>query len=251
MVPNHMMQLLTMTAMEPPNDFGADAVRAEKTKIVQAIRPPAPEELARDVVRGQYDAGRLRGEAVPGYRQEPNVAPDSGTETYIAMKLHIDNWRWAGVPFYVRTGKRLAVRRTEVAVQFKPAPYTMFRGTPVECTTPNLMVLHIQPNEGISLSLSAKQPGPTLRLTDVRMDFRYTDWFKAGPSTGYETLLYDVLIGDATLFKRADNVEASWAAVEPMLELRSEVEHYAAGSEGPAGAEALLARDGRHWLKLT
>ena len=127
----------------------------------------------------------------------------------------------------------------------------MFRGTPVECTTPNLMVLHIQPNEGISLSLSAKQPGPTLRLTDVRMDFRYTDWFKAGPSTGYETLLYDVLIGDATLFKRADNVEASWAAVESILELRTGVEHYAAGSEGPAGAEALLARDGRHWLKLT
>jgi glucose-6-phosphate 1-dehydrogenase len=251
MVPNHMMQLLAMTAMEPPNSFGADAVRAEKAKVVQAIRPLGPEELARDVVRGQYDAGTLRGAPVPGYRQEPNVATDSGTETYVAMKLHIDNWRWAGVPFYVRTGKRLVARRTEIAIQFKHAPYTMFRDTPVECMTPNLMVLRIQPNEGISLSLSAKEPGPTLRLADVRMDFRYADWFKAEPSTGYETLLYDALIGDATLFQRADNVEAGWAAVQPMLGSPARLEHYSAGSEGPAGAETLLGRDGRHWLKLT
>ncbi|MFL5336189.1 MAG: glucose-6-phosphate dehydrogenase, partial [Geminicoccaceae bacterium] len=250
MMPNHMMQLLAMTAMEPPNGFGADAVRAEKAKVVQAIRPLGPEELARDVVRGQYDAGTLRGAPVPAYRREPNVAADSGTETYIALKLHIDNWRWAGVPFYIRTGKRLAVRRTEIAIQFRQAPYTMFRDTPVECTAPNLMVLHIQPNEGISLSLSAKQPGPTLRLADVRMDFRYADWFQAGPSTGYETLLYDVLIGDASLFQRADNVEAGWAAVQPVLGSRSGVQHYAGGSEGPAAAEALLARDGRHWLRL-
>jgi glucose-6-phosphate 1-dehydrogenase len=250
MVPNHMMQLLAMTAMEPPNGFGADAVRTEKAKVVQAVRPLGPEELARDVVRGQYDAGTLRGAPVPGYRREPNVAPDSGTETYIALKLHIDNWRWAGVPFYVRTGKRLAVRRTEIAIQFRQAPYTMFRDTPVDCMTPNLMVLHIQPNEGISLSLSAKRPGPTLHLTDVSMDFRYTDWFQVGPSTGYETLLYDVLIGDATLFQRADNVEAGWAAVQAMLESPVGVDHYAAGSGGPASAEVLLARDGRHWLRL-
>ncbi|MCO6417399.1 glucose-6-phosphate dehydrogenase [Siccirubricoccus sp. KC 17139] len=250
MVPNHMMQLLAMTAMEAPSNFGADAVRAEKAKVVQAIRPLSPEELARDLVRGQYDAGMLRGAPVPGYRQEPNVAPDSGTETYVAMKLQIDNWRWAGVPFYIRTGKRLAARWTEIAIQFKPAPYTMFRETPVDCMTPNLMVLHIQPNEGISLALSAKQPGPALHLADVRMDFRYADWFKAEPSTGYETLLYDVLIGDASLFQRADNVEAGWAAVQPMLASPPAIEHYAAGSEGPAGAEALLARDGRQWLKL-
>jgi len=250
MVPNHMMQLLAMTAMEPPNGFDADAVRAEKAKVVQAIRPMRPEEVARDVVRGQYDAGALGGAPVAGYRQEPDVAPDSGTETYVAMKLHIDNWRWAGVPFYVRTGKRLAVRRTEVAIQFKQAPFAMFRDTPVERLTPNFMVLHIQPNEGISLRLSAKEPGPTLQLASVGMDFRYADWFSAGPSTGYETLLYDVLTGDATLFQRADNVEAGWSAVQPMLGAGPAVERYAAGGEGPAAADALLARDGRRWLSL-
>jgi glucose-6-phosphate 1-dehydrogenase len=255
MVPNHMMQLLAMTAMEPPNGFDADAVRAEKAKVVQAIRPMSPAEVVRDVIRGQYDQGTLGGTPVPGYRQEPNVAPDSDTETYVAMKLHIDNWRWAGVPFYIRTGKRLAVRRTEIAIQFKQAPFLMFRDTPVECLTPNFMVLHIQPSEGISLHLSAKEPGPSVRLAGVSMDFRYADWFSVGPSTGYETLLYDVLVGDATLFQRADNVEAGWAAVEPILRAwestASTVERYAAGSEGPASADALLARDGRRWVKLT
>jgi len=250
MVPNHMMQLLAMTAMEPPNGFDPDAVRAEKAKVVQAIRPIGADELARDVVRGQYDSGILHGMQVSAYRQEPNVASDSVTETYIAMKLHIDNWRWAGVPFYVRTGKRLAVRRTEIAIHFKQAPYAMFRGTPVECLTPNFLVLHIQPSEGISLCLSAKEPGPTVRLADVRMEFRYADWFKTGPSTGYETLLYDALIGDATLFQRADNVEAGWAAVQPMLGSPAGVERYAAGSKGPAAAEDLLARDGRRWREL-
>jgi glucose-6-phosphate 1-dehydrogenase len=254
MVPNHMMQLLAMTAMEPPTGLGADAVRAEKAKVVQAIRPMDPADVARDVVRGQYDAGGLRGAPVPGYRQEPDVAPGSGTETYVAMKLGIDNWRWAGVPFYVRTGKRLAVRRTEIAIRFKQAPYSPFRGTPVERLTPNYLVLHIQPDEGISLRLSAKEPGPTVRLAGVGMDFRYADWFSAGPSTGYETLLYDALIGDATLFQRADNVEAGWAAVQPVLDARAgaagAIERYAAGSGGPAVADALLARDGRHWLEL-
>ena len=250
MVPNHMMQLLAMTAMEPPNSFDADAVRAEKAKVVQAIRPLGQTELARDVVRGQYTAGTLRGQPVTGYRDEPNVAADSATETYVAMKLAIDNWRWAGVPFYIRTGKRMALRRTEIAIQFKQAPFAMFRDTPVARLTPNFMVIHIQPSEGISLHLSAKEPGPTLKLSGVQMDFRYSDWFKAGPSTGYETLLYDVLTGDATLFQRADNVEAGWAAVQPILDAAPGVEPYAAGSEGPAAAEALLARDGRHWLTL-
>ncbi len=254
MVPNHMMQLLAMTAMEPPNSFDADAVRAEKAKVVQAIRTLGPAELARDVVRGQYAAGTSKGMPVTGYRDEPNVAPDSGTETYVAMKLQIDNWRWAGVPFYIRTGKRMAVRRTEIAIQFKQAPFAMFRDTPVHRLTPNFMVIHIQPSEGISLHLSAKDPGPALKLSGVQMNFRYADWFRAAPSTGYETLLYDVLIGDATLFQRADNVEAGWSAVQPILEAQAapdaRVESYAAGSEGPAGADALLARDGRQWLSL-
>jgi glucose-6-phosphate 1-dehydrogenase len=250
MVPNHMMQLLAMTAMEPPNSFDADAVRAEKAKVVQAIRPLGPAELVRDVVRGQYAAGTLKGQPVTGYRDEPNIAPDSATETYVAMKLRIDNWRWAGVPFYIRTGKRMALRRTEIAIQFKQAPFAMFRETPVERLTPNFMVIHIQPSEGISLHLSAKEPGPTLKLSGVQMDFRYSDWFRTMPSTGYETLLYDVLTGDATLFQRADNVEAGWAAVQPILDASLTIEPYAAGSEGPAAADALLARDGRHWLRL-
>ena len=254
MVPNHLMQLLAMTAMEPPNSFDADAIRAEKAKVVQAIRPLGADEVTGCVVRGQYDAGAVRGKPVQGYRQEPNVAPASATETYIAMKLHIDNWRWAGVPFYVRTGKRMAARRTEIAIQFKQAPHALFRGTPADRLTPNFLVLHVQPDEGISLDLSAKEPGPTVRLAGVRMDFRYADWFSAGPSTGYETLLYDALIGDATLFQRADNVEAGWSAVQPALDDRADgagaVERYAAGSEGPAAADALLERDGRHWLKL-
>ncbi|CAH2599924.1 Glucose-6-phosphate 1-dehydrogenase [Rhodovastum atsumiense] len=251
MVPNHMMQLLAMIAMEAPNSFDADAVRGEKAKVVQAIRPMAPEEVAREVVRGQYDAGVVQDAPVPGYRQEPRVAPDSVTETYVAMKLHVDNWRWAGVPFYIRTGKRLATRCTRIAIHFRQAPHVMFRGTAVQRLTPNFLVLHIQPSEGISLSLSAKQPGPILRLADVKMDFRYADWFRTGPSTGYETLLYDTLIGDASLFQRADNVEAGWAAMQPVLGHPNGVERYAAGSEGPAGAEALLVRDGRQWLGLT
>jgi glucose-6-phosphate 1-dehydrogenase len=173
------------------------------------------------------------------------------------MRLKIDNFRWAGVPFYVRTGKRLAVRRTEIAVHFKQAPYAMFRDTPVDRLTPNIMVLHIQPHEGITLNLSAKVPGPKLKLGGVAMDFRYNDYFKAPSSTGYETLLYDVMTGDATLFQRADMVEAGWAAVQPILDTwaghatEADVHAYWAGSHGPAAADRLLERDGRHWLPLT
>ncbi len=254
MVPNHMFQLLAMTAMEPPNSFDADAVRAEKAKVLQAIKPLDAMRVARDVVRGQYGAGQLGGKDVSGYLNEPDVAPDSTTETYIAMRLTIDNFRWAGVPFYVRTGKRMAVRRTEIAVHFKQAPYAMFRGTSVDELTPNVMVIHVQPSEGITLNLSAKVPGPTLRLGGVAMDFRYADYFNTPSSTGYETLLYDVMIGDATLFQRADNVEAGWAVVQPIIDGteagHTEVHTYAAGTAGPAAADALLERDGRHWLRL-
>jgi glucose-6-phosphate 1-dehydrogenase len=254
MVPNHMFQLLAMTAMEPPNTFDADALRTEKAKVIQAIKPMDKRRVARDVVRGQYAAGRIGDQDVSGYRQEPDVARDSATETYVALRLKIDNLRWAGVPFYIRTGKRLAVRRTEIAIHFKQAPYAMFRDTPVEHLTPNIMVLHIQPSEGITLNLSAKVPGPRLQLGGVAMDFRYCDYFKAPSSTGYETLLYDVMMGDGTLFQRADMVEAGWAAVQPILDEwargGTEVHGYWAGSQGPAASDRLLERDDRHWLPL-
>jgi glucose-6-phosphate 1-dehydrogenase len=265
MVPNHMFQLLAMTAMEPPNSFDADAVRSEKTKVLTAIKPLSAETLPRKVVRGQYVAGKIGGRDVPTYRAEPDVAPDSNTETYIAMRLEIDNFRWAGVPFYIRTGKRLAARRTEIVIHFKQAPYAMFRDTPVDALTPNLMVVHVQPSEGITLNLSAKIPGPTVRLGAVGMDFRYADHFKPMSSTGYETLLYDVMIGDATLFQRADTIEAGWSVVQPILDQQTlhqqaldqqagspslQVQPYAAGSSGPPAADAMLERDGRQWLKL-
>ena len=254
MVPNHMFQLLASVAMEAPNSFDADAVRAEKAKVLQAIKPFDAARAARDVVRGQYGAGVLKGKPVPGYREEPAVAPDSGTETYVALRLEIDNWRWAGVPFYIRTGKRMTTRQTEIVIQFKQAPYALFRNTPVDRMPPNTMVLHIQPSEGITLNLSAKVPGPTLHLGGVAMDFRYTDWFKLPSSTGYETLLYDAMIGDRTLFQRADQVEAGWAAVQPILDAAAAgqvaVQPYAAGSSGPAAADTLLGRDGRQWLTL-
>ncbi|GBQ27135.1 glucose-6-phosphate dehydrogenase [Gluconacetobacter azotocaptans] len=252
MVPNHLMQLLAMTAMEAPVSFDADAVRDEKSKVLKAIHSLMPE----DVVRGQYTAGALAGAPVRGYRDEPDVAPESRTETYVAMKLNIDNWRWAGVPFYLRTGKRLAVRKTEIAIHFRHAPYALFRDTPVERLTPNIMIMHIQPTEGVTMQFGAKIPGPTVRLGGVRMKFDYSEWFSEGPSTGYETLIYDCMTGDATLFQRADNIEAGWRAVQPVLDWCDRPEEaplcsYAAGSAGPVEADALLARDGRHWLGLT
>jgi len=250
MVPNHIMQLLSMVAMEAPISFDADAVRDEKSKVLAAIHRLAPE----DIVRGQYEGGSIAGRAMAGYRQEPDVAIDSRTETFVAMKLMIDNWRWAGVPFYIRTGKRLTTRKTEIAIHFKQAPYALFRETPVEKLTPNIMVLQIQPSEGVTMQFSAKMPGPTVKLGGVRMKFDYADWFQEGPSTGYETLIYDCLIGDATLFQRADNIEAGWSVVQPAVDAWSggdgELHFYPAGRAGPDAADELLARDGRHWLRL-
>ncbi len=251
MVPNHIMQLLAMVAMEAPTSFDADAVRDEKSKVMVAIH-----QLDwRDTVRGQYAPGLIAGRPMIGYREEPDVAPDSGTETYAALKLSIDNWRWAGVPFYLRTGKRLTQRKTEIAIHFKQAPYALFRDTPVEKLTPNIMVLQIQPSEGVTMQFSAKMPGPVLKLGGVRMKFDYADWFQEGPSTGYETLIYDCLIGDATLFQRADNVEAGWRVVQPAMDAwgngHGELCRYAAGKPGPDEADSLLTRDGRHWLRLT
>jgi glucose-6-phosphate 1-dehydrogenase len=255
MVPNHVFQLLAMTAMEPPVSFEADAVRAKKAEVIQAIRPFDSERVITDVVRGQYDAGTVLGKQVPAYRDEPDVASDSNAETYFACKLEIDNWRWAGVPFYLRTGKRMERRYTEIAIRIHQAPLSIFRGTDVERMHPNWMILRIQPSEGIGLEFAAKRPGPTVKLSNVAMDFAYEDYFKTAPNTGYETLIYDCMIGDATLFQRADNIEAGWAAVQPILDLwansrPSLFPNYTAGSNGPSAADELLARDGRAWRPL-
>ena len=250
MVPNHLFQLLAMVAMEPPNSFSAETVRTAKETLFEAIRPVTPE----NAVRGQYASGAVDGRQVSAYRESPGVAPDSNTETYVALKLEIDNWRWSGVPFYMRTGKSLTGRRTEVVVRFKPAPYAMFKDEPVDSLTPNDLVLNIQPVQGLTLNISAKVPGQKMDLSGVEMKFRYEDAFSQTPNVGYETLLYDCLCGDATLFQRADNIEAAWRVVDPALKAwaadASGPQLYAAGSEGPEASDALLARDGRQWASL-
>ena len=212
MVPNHIMQLISLTAMEPPVSFRADSVRDEQAKILHAIQPMSSEDVLIRTVRGQYGEGIVGGERTPAYRREPGVPPDSKTETFVAMKLLIDNWRWADVPFYLRTGKHLHSRSTSIVIQFRRAPFVLFRDTPVENLMPNQLVLHIQPEEGISLRFAAKEPGPAMRLGAVNMSFEYNDYFKAIASTGYERLLHDCMIGDATLFQRADMVEAGGAS---------------------------------------
>ena len=251
MVPNHLFQLVAMMAMEPPTSFDPDAVRAKKAEVFKAVHPLA----LTNAVRGQYGAGTMDGKPVRGYREEDNVAKDSFVETFVALRLSIDNWRWAGVPFYLRTGKRLAKRTTEIAIRFREAPYMLFRDTPVDELGANWLILQIQPDEGIRLRFNAKRPGPELALENVAMDFRYSDWFKQSPAVGYETLLYDCFTGDATLFQRADQVEAAWAAVEPVLDAwkQEPVEafpNYAPGSAGPACADELLKRDGRAWRAI-
>jgi glucose-6-phosphate 1-dehydrogenase len=255
MVPNHISQLVALTAMEVPTSFDADAVRSEKVKVMDSLRPFTPDMALHDTVRGQYEAGSMGGKSVPGYREEPDVDPQSDTETYVALKMQIDNWRWAGVPFYVRTGKRLRRRMSEIAIQFKRAPIAVFRDTPIEDTTPNQLVLRIQPDEGISLQFGAKIPGPELEIGGVKMNFQYKDYFNSAPATGYETLILDCMIGDPTLFQRADNVESGWRAVQPILDAWAErrprgFPNYEAGSQGPRSADELLARDGRVWRKI-
>jgi glucose-6-phosphate 1-dehydrogenase len=252
MVPNHILQLVSLTAMEPPISFHADAVRDEQSKILHAIQPFAPEDVLTRGVRGQYGEGEIDGQGVPPYRSEQNVAKDSQTETFVAMKLSIDNWRWADVPFYIRTGKRLPKRVTEVAIQFRRAPFVLFRNTGVENLSPNLLVLHIQPDEGISLRFGAKVPGIAVDVGAVNMDFRYADYFGNAPSTGYERLLYDCMTGDATLFQRADMVEAGWSVVQPLLDVwkalpSRQFPNYPAGAWGPKEAEDLMTRDKRLW----
>ena len=245
MIPNHVFQLLAMVAMEPPAGFDATAVRNRKEDVFSALRTVAPE----DAVRGQYGPGP---NGLSGYRQEKDVAPESGIETYVAMRLAIENWRWAGVPFYLRTGKHMSRRVSEIAIRFKPAPYAPFEATNVAALAPNWLLLHIQPEEGIALQFEVKRPGPVVDLAAVRMAFKYADWFPKEPNIGYETLIYDVMTGDQTLFNRADMVEETWRVVGKILESwTSETPkgfpNYGSGSDGPAEADALLAREGRSW----
>ena len=253
MIQNHMLQLLALVAMEPPISFAADAVRNEKVKVLNAVHPLTPEEIIQRTVRGQYDRGVMDGKPVPAYRNEPNVSPKSATETYAALKLFVENWRWADVPFYVRSGKRLAQRESQIVIQFRRAPLLLFRNAPGGELEPNRLVLHIQPDERIRVRFQVKLPGATVRLASVDMDFRYADLGPTVLTTGYETLLYDCMIGDSTLFHRSDIVEAAWAIATPILDVWQalpprDFPNYAAGTWGPAVADELIARDGRRWL---
>ena len=255
MVPNHLFQLLSLVAMEPPARFDAHAVRSEKAEVLAAIETQSEAEALENSVRGQYREGRIGDTTIEDYRKTEDVKPNSTTETYAAIKLTIDNWRWAGVPFYLRTGKALGIKRTEVAIKFKPAPFSMFRDTNVDRLSQNYLVISIEPTEGITLQFNTKVPGPTIAIDGVEMKFRYKDYFKVEPATGYETLIYDCMIGDNILFQRADSVEAGWQAVQPFLDAwkkagDNRLESYQPGSEGPAGAEELLKRDGHSWRKF-
>jgi glucose-6-phosphate 1-dehydrogenase len=249
MVPNHLFTLLSMVTMEPPICFESDAIRSKKADVLACMAAVKPERA----VRGQYGAGTVLGKPVKGYREEPNVAPDSNIETYAALELEIDNWRWAGVPFYIRTGKHMSARVTEIAICFKQAPLTPFADTPVDGLTPNWLVLRIAPDEGISLQFEVKRKGPAMELATVKMDFRYDDWFERVPNVGYETLLYDVMIGDQTLFMRADMVEEAWRVVQPVLDSwatnKAQFPNYASGSDAPTGADALLGH--RKWRPVS
>ena len=250
MVPNHLFQLMALVGMEPPNSFDADAVRTEKAKVIAAVRPIQPE----DAVRGRYVSGEIAGQPVTPYLKTPEVKSGSTTETYVAVKVEVDTWRWSGVPFYLRTGKALSARDTEIVIQFKDVPLSLFKKTQVDELTPNRLLIQVQPNEGVSLGFVAKIPGPVIETTPVTMDFRYADAFEVGHTTGYETLLYDVLTGDQTLFQRADQIEGGWRAVQPLLDAWAKdgvPETYKAGSAGPKFADDLLQRDGRAWHALS
>jgi glucose-6-phosphate 1-dehydrogenase len=255
MVPNHLFQLLSLTAMEPPISFDADAVRDKQAEILHAVQVPNPEDVIATAVRGQYGEGFAGEERLLAYRNEAKVSPASNTETYVALKLQVDNWRWSGVPFYLRTGKRLPRRATEIAIQFRRPPFVLFRKTKIADLQTNQLVVHIQPDEGISLRFGAKVPGPVMQLGLVNMEFDYERDFGRSHNTGYERLLHDCMIGDATLFQRADMVEAGWKVIQPVLDAwkgvpAEQFPNYAAGSWGPPEADELLARDGRAWRTI-
>ena len=254
MVQNHLLQVLSLAAMEPPVAFEADGVRDEKLKVLKALRQIAPGDFDRQVVRAQYAAGSIAGRAVPAYRTEPAVDPRSTTETYVALKLFIDTWRWAGVPFYLRSGKRLPKRVTEIAIVFKEAPHLLF-GKRTDSIRPNVLSIRIQPDEGIALNFGSKLPGPAMEVAPVSMEFRYGSSFGVEPPEAYERLLLDCLLGDSTLFTRADEVEASWSWVSRIHQRWAEqtaagdttLPGYAAGSWGPQESDRMLAADGRAW----
>ena len=255
MVPNHVMQLLSLTAMESPVSLEADAVRNEQAKVLHSLQPLNSEDVLQNSVRGQYGDGVIGEERVPKYRAEPGVSTESRTETFVALKLNIDNWRWAGVPFYLRTGKRLAQRHTEIAIQFRRMPFELFRNAPFHMLHTNTLVIQIQPVEGISLSFGAKVPGPVLRVGSVDMSFEYSKYFGAEAYTGYEVLLYDCMIGDATLFQRADMVEAGWSVIDPVLDVWKALPprkfpNYASGTWGPVESDQLLQADNRQWRTI-
>jgi glucose-6-phosphate 1-dehydrogenase len=254
MVANHLLQLLTLTAMEPPVAFDANSVRELKVQVLRAIRPMSVDEVAKRTIRGQYGAGTINGVEVPGYRNEPGVNPGSNTETYVAVEFQVDNWRWAGVPFYVRAGKRLANQLTEIAVHFKRTPQALFSRN-LDDVHHNIITMRIQPNEGIALNFGAKTPGTQMRASRVNMDFSYRDAFGTATPVAYETLLLDAMRGDATLFTRRDEVEAEWRIITPIEEAWSQLPaprfpNYAAGSEGPGDADSLIKRDRNLWRSL-
>ncbi|MBO1348128.1 MAG: glucose-6-phosphate dehydrogenase [Hormoscilla sp. GUM202] len=255
MVQNHLMQLFCLTAMEPPNGLDADSIRSEKVKVVQATRLADLENLDRSAIRGQYTAGWMNGKQVPGYREEEGADPNTTTPTYAALKLHVDNWRWKGVPFYLRTGKRMPKKVTEIAIQFKDVPYMMFQSAAKQ-VNPNVLALRIQPNEGISMRFEVKTPGNSLRTRSVDMDFRYDTAFGKPNTDAYSRLLIDCMLGDQTLFTRGDEVEASWRVLTPLLEVwdapapPEAIPLYEAGTWEPVEAEFLLNRDGRRWRRL-
>jgi len=251
---NHLLQLLALVAMEPPTTFEADALRDEKVKVVRAITEATPEQARRDVVRGQYGPGWVAAQPVVGYRAEPEVDPASETETFIAARLTVDDWRWSGVPFYLRMGKRLPKRATEIAIQFKEVPHQLFRDSTTEPEA-NLLAMRIQPDEGIMLRFGAKVPGLGIDVRNVTMDFTYGSAFQSDSPDAYETLILDALLGDASLFTRADEVEEAWAIVDPILAAWAEMPapdfpNYEAGTWGPEAADDLLAREGRRWRRI-
>jgi glucose-6-phosphate 1-dehydrogenase len=246
---NHLLQLLALTAMEPPIDFTAESVRNEKVKVLRALHTPGP----KSVVRGQYGRGFVEGEEVLGYREEEGVGPDTMTETYVAAKLYVDNWRWADTPFYVRMGKRLARRETTIAIQFQRAPHPPFEETAAEGLRPNVLLVHVQPDEGVSLAIGAKVPGQGMTIRTVHMDFLYGGAFRTGMPEAYERLILDCLLGDTTLFTRADEIEEQWLLVDAIVAAwqrdRPSFPNYAAGTWGPPSADELIHRDGRSWRR--
>jgi glucose-6-phosphate 1-dehydrogenase len=254
MVQNHLLQILCMVAMEPMVSFDADEIRNKKLDVLRAIRQIPEDQVEAFAARGQYGPGWLEGQQAPGYRQEPGIDPASNTESYAAVKLFVDNWRWQDVPFYLRTGKRLRRRISEVAIQFRPVPHQSFPPSAGKQWPPNRLIVRIQPEEAILFQFQAKQPGPEMRLSPADMEFSYKERFQSTPPEAYQTLLLDVMEGEATLFMRADQVEASWKIIDPILNFWEQIPatdfpNYEAGAWGPAYADALIARDGRHWME--